>query len=69
MNRKTKIIGDISIISIIIVFAICMYTVIYDFYFSECIVCLLTLVFSEMRHEHIRLRELEILDENKEDAV
>ena len=63
LKFKSNRVGDIAIISGIIVFGICMFSTTIDIPFGEYVVAFFMLLYSEARHEYIEVRKQEIKEE------
>lgn len=63
LKFKANRIGDIAIISIIIVFLVCSFSIVIDIPCGEIISSFFTLLFFVMREKYIEIREQEITEE------
>lgn len=63
LKFKANRVGDVAIISAIIVFIVCMFSMIIDIPFGEFIVVFFMFLYLEMREKYIEIRKQEIDEE------
>ena len=63
LKFKANRVGDIAIISAIIVFVVCMFSIVVDIPFGEFISAFFMFLYLEMREKYIEIRKREIDEE------
>ena len=63
LKFKANRIGDIAIISAIIVFVVCMFSIVIDIPFGEFITAFFMFLYLDMREKYIEIRKQEIDEE------